>query len=164
MDTTHNKLPVIRSGDLFTRFSGADQDNYFDAVATMPGTAVQPEALYGTNGWRRRLKATGADPELAAKEFRRQWDSIGFADRRDALVSNAVARFYGTVIGDDIMDVDLKEREAEARMLTRDPVTGILALDDPVELSRQWQEKLFGTRPDYSGVVVSEMMQAEGPQ
>lgn len=155
-------LPVIRSGDLFSRFSGAEQDAYFDTVASSPGHIVQPEALYGTNGWHRRLRAVKASPALAAEEFRRQWDSLDPQSRRELLVSNAVSRYYGYCIGNDIADAETRERESEARVFANDPLVGFASLDDPTALAALWQEKLFGRYDNYSDIAAAESLTTEG--
>ena len=149
--TEQETMPVIRSGELFSFYSGEEQDSYFDAVASMPGDRVRPEAMFGTNGWRRRLAATGADPGDAAREFRLQWDSMDFGQRRDSLVAQAVSRYYGSMIGPDVAGEELERTSKEATLLSKDPVAALAAGGDPMLMSQLWQAKLFGEHPDYTG-------------
>lgn len=147
--TEQETMPVIRSGELFSFYNGEEQDSYFDAVASMPGARVQPEALFGVNGWKRRLAITGADPGEATRVFRSQWDSMDFAQRRDSLVAQAVSRYYGSMIGPDMAEDELGRTGKEAALLSKDPIAALAADGDPVLMSQLWQAKLFGPSSDY---------------
>lgn len=154
-------LPVIRSGELFSFFNGEEQDSYFDMVAGASGDSVRPEAMFGTNGWQRRLSLTGANPEQATREFRAQWDSMDFAQRRDALVSQAVSRYYGSMIGQDMADSEMKRTETEASIIGEDPIAALAAADDPVRLSQLWQARLFGQTNDYTAEASAAQLNKE---
>ena len=86
-------IELVRSGDLFGMCDSDQRNIYFDSVAACDGNVVPPEAVFGRNGWQRRLAETGADPEDAAFEFERTWDSMPVSVRRDWAYSNALARY-----------------------------------------------------------------------
>lgn len=135
-------LPVIRSGDLFANYSPDVQSEYFNAVAGAPSDQVLPEHVFGTNGWRRRLERSGADPEVARQVFSEQWDSMPAVRRRNIIEGNAVARRYAGNAAKVVADGTFQSRLDAAAAVSKDPQLGLLVVGNPVGVTeglvRDW--------------------------
>ena len=136
--------PLIRSGELFSRFSDDEQADYFAAVSNASAEEVVPEHVFGTNGWQRRLAESGADPELAVAAFRDTWNSMTVDQRRAAVMGNAVARYFARGVADAVSNEATAARRDQGAVVGRNPDIGFLALGNPVACSEEYQRKLFG--------------------
>lgn len=136
-------LPLIRSGELFSRFTPEQRDDYFNTIALGQAGEVLPEHVFGTNGWQRRLAETGADPELTARMFAESWDSMDPAARRNLVVGNAISRFYTQGVADAFQDAVIRSLTEEASAVSDDP-SAFAVLDDPVALSQKFQQRFMG--------------------
>lgn len=155
--------PLVRSGDLFRNFSEAQQAAYFDAVAGSTSAEITPEHVFGVNGWRRRLAATGADPEVAIPMFAEAWDATDPGARRDLVAGNAIARYYGVGVVEGLQDEEIGRMKSVASAFTDDP-NGFASVGDRVAMSQLYQEKVLGKAdalPDF-GPVGSDDFSEEG--
>lgn len=153
-------VPLVRSGELFTKHDEDFRTAYFDQVAAAPAGLVAPEHVFGVNGWRRQVEEAGADPKKAFDMFSAQWGQLPFSARRDLLVGNAVARFYAPGIAEAAANANLAASRDAGAVVSKDPDIGYLVLGDPVKTSEEYQRKLFG---DYVSTAVdplAELMDA----
>ena len=130
-------LPIIRSGDLFTKYGPDVQSEYFNTIANSPSDQVLPEHVFGTNGWQRRLAASGADPAVAAQMFAERWDSIPAVQRRNMLEGNAVARKYASGTAKIVADGTFQAKLDAASAISKDPQLGLLAIGNPVGVTER---------------------------
>lgn len=163
MEPVPQVVPLVRSGELFTKFSVGQQDAYFDAVANAPSYEITPEHVFGVNGWRRRLAETGADPGVVYPMFAESWDSMDPEARRDLVAGNAIARFYGMGVAEGLQESEIARMKSVASAFTDDP-NGFASVDDRVAMSQLYQEKILGKAdalPD-AGPVGSDDFSEEG--
>lgn len=88
-------MQPIRSGVLFDQLDPAQRNAYFDTLSQADGDVVVPEAVFGHNGWRRRLAEAKADPVFARNEFTKAWNGMSQEARFDWAYGNALDRFVG---------------------------------------------------------------------
>lgn len=138
-------LPVIRSGDLFARYTPDQQAEYFRAVSEADADDVYPEHVFGVNHWRRRLEQTGADPWTAAEVFRDKWAQMSAEDRRDFIEGSAVARRYAGGAAQVVADGAFQSRMDAAAAIAKDPNLGLISLDDPVRVAERIVSDWLGT-------------------
>lgn len=150
--------PLVRSGELFTEHGDDFRTRYFDGVASAPAGFVAPEHVFGTNGWRRKLEETGADPVAAFEAFSQEWDALPYQARRDLVVGNAVARFYAPGVAKSVADAGLRASRDDGAAISTDPDLGFLALGDPVKSSEEFQKKLLGASAEPAPDPLADLM------
>lgn len=106
---TRPVAPYLRSGVLFGDLDAKRRTDYFRAMSEAGGDVVPPEAVFGTNGWARRLGETQADPGTAEAVFAAAWDDQTPEQRLDWMYSNALDRYVG-----QNLDVNFAEASADA--------------------------------------------------
>lgn len=140
-------LRPIRSSELFSKCDPGRRNRYLDMMASAPPELVPPEAVYGTNGWKRRLFEFGVDPVYARAAFVDSMARKTFSERRDLIFGNALDRFYMSGVDSDIESRSVQSSAALASAVTggreSSPEYG-MAMSDPEVLSGAMASALFG--------------------
>lgn len=148
-------IPIIRSGEFFTDTDPETQKEYLNLLSIAPASMVDPSAVFGVNGWRRRLGDSGADPALAKRMFDSEWEMMGPEERVQLVYGNMLDRFYTSRHEEDVDAESMSEARKVGAALTGGrggPAEGYLAQSGPAEAARLLETQMFGAPPPPRGI------------
>lgn len=141
-------MTPIRSGVLFDQLDSVQRNEYFDTLSQADGDVVVPEAVFGTNGWKRRLAEFKADPAVATVEFARAWDGMSPEARFDWAYGNALDRFVGAGSDERFEKAEIDTVKASASELVGGDQSrlgeAVVADTDYVSANRLLFDTVFG--------------------
>ena len=141
-------MTPIRSGILFDQLDSVQRNEYFDALSRADGDVVTPEAVFGTNGWQRRLAESKADPALATAEFAKAWDGMSKEARFDWAYGNALARYVSVGSDEAFEKAEMGKLKADAAELVGGDMSrlgeAVVANTDYISANKLLFNTIFG--------------------